>query len=271
MTSSFASVASPSTTSRHYSSNNSPASSSLSSSPSPLSTLPANSARSRPRIVIPPSRGGAVVSVPKTRSRHTAPATAKSRSQQQQHQQSAPNSSSIITTTTSNYSYHNTSSLSTMSSTNPFNDNNIPTPISPQSQPTSIIHAFPSRLSNTTVYVVIDPVTEEAAIINPVLDLDPLTNEIRTRHADRLLKFISDEGLTVKWILETALHVDRISACRYLQMQLQFVGDGVVPKVCVGENVFCTCGDEDDEEAALIESASSPTTTVDSRTTSTLR
>lgn len=121
----------------------------------------------------------------------------------------------------------------------------VTAPISPQSQPTAIVHAFPSRLSGTTVYIVIDPVTEEAAIINPVLDLDPLTNEIRTRSADRLLKFINDEGLTVKWILETALHRNRISACRYIQLMLQHIGDGTIPQVCVGENSFCTCGDDE--------------------------
>lgn len=123
----------------------------------------------------------------------------------------------------------------------------LTSPIDPQTMPQPVIHSFPARLSGTTTYVVIDPVTEEAAIINPVLDLDPLSNEIRTRSADRLLKFVNDEGLTVKFILETTLHRDRISACRYLQLMLKHIGDGVVPKVCVGENSFCTCGDDDDD------------------------
>ncbi|ETN46089.1 uncharacterized protein HMPREF1541_00273 [Cyphellophora europaea CBS 101466] len=125
----------------------------------------------------------------------------------------------------------------------------LTSPIDPQSMPQPVVHAFPSRLTGTTTYIVLDPVTEEAAVINPILDLDPLTNEIRTRSADRLLKFINDEGLTIKWILETTLHHDRISACRYLQLMLKHIGDGVVPKVCIGENSFCTCGDDPVEEA----------------------
>lgn len=126
----------------------------------------------------------------------------------------------------------------------------LTSPVDPKFMPQPIIHAFPSRLTGTTTYIVLDPVTEEAAIINPVLDLDPFTNEIRTRSADRLLKFVNDEGLTIKFILETTLHRDRISACRYLQLMLKHIGDGVVPQVCIGENSFCTCGDDSAHESA---------------------
>lgn len=126
----------------------------------------------------------------------------------------------------------------------------LASPIDPQSMPQPVVHSFPSRLTGTTTYIVIEPVTEEAAIINPVLDLDPLTHEIRTRSADRLLKFVNDEGLTVKFILETTLHRDRISACRYLQLMLKHIGDGVVPQVCVGENSFCTCADDSAEDSS---------------------
>ena len=131
----------------------------------------------------------------------------------------------------------------------------LTSPVDPQTMPQPVIHAFPSRLTGTTTYIVVDPVTEEAAVINPILDLDPLTNEIKTRSADRLLKFISDEGLTIKFILETTLHRDRISACRYLQLTLAHIGDGVIPKVCIGENSFCTCEDDSDIDSA---SPSSP-------------
>lgn len=135
----------------------------------------------------------------------------------------------------------------------------LSSPVDPQSMPQPVIHAFPSRLTRTTTYIVVDPVTEEAAIINPILDLDPITNEIRTRSADRLLKFVNDEGLTIKFILETTLHRDRISACRYLQLTLKHIGDGVVPKVCVGENSFCTCGDDSADESASAPSPPQPT------------
>jgi glyoxylase-like metal-dependent hydrolase (beta-lactamase superfamily II) len=120
----------------------------------------------------------------------------------------------------------------------------LTSPMDPQTMPQPVIHAFPSRVTGTTTYIVVDPVTEEAAIINPILDLDPLTNAIKTSSADRLLKFVNDEGLTIKYILETTLHRDRISACRYVQLALKHIGDGVIPRVCIGENSFCTCGDE---------------------------
>ena len=199
----------------------------LNDTPSSLDSSP-----TRPRITIPPSSSTPVF-VPKTRSRHRANSDPReSQSQLQPSNGSETNPQHTI-------------------ARKPLRMESPPTPtipFSPQSQPTAIVHAFPSRLSGTTVYIVIDPVTEEAAIINPVLDLDSLTNEIRTRSADRLLKFISDEGLTIRWILETSLHRDRISACRYIQLGLRHIGDGVIPKVCIGENSFCTCGDDSADE-----------------------
>jgi glyoxylase-like metal-dependent hydrolase (beta-lactamase superfamily II) len=50
-------------------------------------------------------------------------------------------------------------------------------------------------------YVVSDPITRRCAIIDPVLDFDPTSGATRTTSADRLLRHIEAQGLTLEWIL----------------------------------------------------------------------
>lgn len=50
-------------------------------------------------------------------------------------------------------------------------------------------------------YIVSDPVTREAALIDTVLDYDPSSGAISTTTADGILSFIEKHGLTIKYIL----------------------------------------------------------------------
>lgn len=66
-------------------------------------------------------------------------------------------------------------------------------------------------------YVVADPATSKCAIIDPVLDYDEKSGSIDTTHADELLAFVAERGLTVEWILDTHPHADHFSAADYLK------------------------------------------------------
>jgi glyoxylase-like metal-dependent hydrolase (beta-lactamase superfamily II) len=66
-------------------------------------------------------------------------------------------------------------------------------------------------------YVVTDPSTRKCAIIDPVLDFDPKSGSTRTTSADRLLRHIETQGLTLEWILDTHPHADHFSAAGYLR------------------------------------------------------
>ena len=59
--------------------------------------------------------------------------------------------------------------------------------------------------------------TQRCAIIDPVLDFDPTSGAVRTTSADRLLRYIEAQGLTLAWILDTHPHADHLSAARYLK------------------------------------------------------
>lgn len=66
-------------------------------------------------------------------------------------------------------------------------------------------------------YVVADPATKRCAIVDPVLDFDERSGATATTHADAILAYIREEGLTVEWILDTHPHADHFSAAQYLK------------------------------------------------------
>ena len=71
----------------------------------------------------------------------------------------------------------------------------------------------------TVSYVVSDPATGAAAVIDPVLDFDMKSGSTGTESADQVLAYLREHGLKVEWILETHAHADHLSAARYLQEQ----------------------------------------------------
>ncbi len=71
--------------------------------------------------------------------------------------------------------------------------------------------------TNTVSYVVHDPATKAAAIVDPVLDFTPRNGRTRTGSADRLLDSVKAHGLDLRYILETHAHADHLSAAHYLR------------------------------------------------------
>lgn len=72
----------------------------------------------------------------------------------------------------------------------------------------------------TVSYVVIDPATRAAAIIDSVLDFDPASGRTKTTSADRLIAHVTEKGAKVEWLLETHVHADHLSAAPYLKQKL---------------------------------------------------
>jgi glyoxylase-like metal-dependent hydrolase (beta-lactamase superfamily II) len=71
----------------------------------------------------------------------------------------------------------------------------------------------------TVTYVVHDPATRAAAIIDPVLDYNPRRARIGTDSADTVLAYVRDQDLKLAWLLETHAHADHLSAGHYLHEQ----------------------------------------------------
>ncbi|MDG3443205.1 MBL fold metallo-hydrolase [Nitrospirillum amazonense] len=82
------------------------------------------------------------------------------------------------------------------------------------------VQAFFDDATNTVTYLVTDPASGAAAIIDSVLDFDPKSGRTGTASADRIIAAVRARSLSVQWILETHIHADHLSAAPYLQRAL---------------------------------------------------
>lgn len=87
----------------------------------------------------------------------------------------------------------------------------------------------------TVTYVVADPASKRAAIIDSVLDYDPKSGRTAHTSADRVMAHVQQAGLTVDWLLETHAHADHLSAAPYLQQQLG-------GKIAIGQHICAVQG-----------------------------
>jgi glyoxylase-like metal-dependent hydrolase (beta-lactamase superfamily II) len=79
------------------------------------------------------------------------------------------------------------------------------------------IESFFDPATFTWSHVVMDPDSNQAAIIDPVLDYDPASGRTSTDSADAVIDFVRRKGLKVEWILETHVHADHLSGAGYLK------------------------------------------------------
>jgi glyoxylase-like metal-dependent hydrolase (beta-lactamase superfamily II) len=86
--------------------------------------------------------------------------------------------------------------------------------------PTPVVRSFFDEPTFTASYVVHDPVTRAAAIIDSVMDFDPASGRTDHGSAQAIIDYVRAEGLKVEWLLETHAHADHLSAAPFLQEQL---------------------------------------------------
>lgn len=80
-----------------------------------------------------------------------------------------------------------------------------------------IVKGFFDPRTFSIQYVAHCPETRQCAIIDPVLDFDEKSGATATHHADAILAYVAEHGLSVQWILDTHPHADHFSAARYLK------------------------------------------------------
>ncbi|KAK4656432.1 hypothetical protein QC762_310790 [Podospora pseudocomata] len=102
------------------------------------------------------------------------------------------------------------------------------------SEPT--IHPVFEQRTGTFQYLVVDSVTKDAVIIDPVLDYDKCSTTITTTAADGLLSLVREKGYRIVRILETHAHADHLTASFYLQRQLVKQQD-LKPPVGIGKRI----------------------------------
>ena len=92
------------------------------------------------------------------------------------------------------------------------------------------IQAFFDEPTNTVSYLVSDPVTKRAAVIDPVLDYDHRTGKASAKSAEVLLNAAATGNLSIEWVLETHAHADHLSGAPYVKLKTG-------AKVGIGEHI----------------------------------
>lgn len=108
-------------------------------------------------------------------------------------------------------------------------------------RPRPIVRSFFDEPTFTATYVVHDPVTRHAAIIDSVLDFDAAAGRTGTSAADAVLAYVASEDLVVDWLFETHAHADHLSAAPYLQQRLGgklAIGSGIVDVQAIFGKIF---------------------------------
>jgi glyoxylase-like metal-dependent hydrolase (beta-lactamase superfamily II) len=83
-----------------------------------------------------------------------------------------------------------------------------------------VVTGFFHEPTFSIAYLVEDPATKAAAIIDPILDYDEKSGRVSYESADALLTEIAKNGLKVEWILDTHPHADHFSSAVYLKDKL---------------------------------------------------
>lgn len=96
---------------------------------------------------------------------------------------------------------------------------------------TVTVHPIFDTDSHTITYVVSDPATKKCVVIDSVLDYHHKNVQTDTILADQVIAYITEQGLTNEWILETHMHADHISASSYLK-------DKVGGKKAIGDQII---------------------------------
>ncbi len=100
------------------------------------------------------------------------------------------------------------------------------------------IATFLHEPSDTFSYVVADPDTGCAAVIDPALDYDPWEGRITAHAVGEIFLYLTNNNLKVQWLLETHLHNDHLTAADFLKRQFPTaktaIGKGVrnIQKQC---------------------------------------
>lgn len=82
---------------------------------------------------------------------------------------------------------------------------------------TTEIEAFYDDRTSTLTYVVYDPETRDAVVVDPVLDYEPAASKVWTESVDRVLAFLRSNELKLHFVLETHAHADHLSGSQVLK------------------------------------------------------
>ena len=90
----------------------------------------------------------------------------------------------------------------------------------------------------TLTYIVSDPASKDAIIIDPVLDFDPASGTVSDESLKPILHYIAEEKLNIRAILETHAHADHLSSSQLLKQLFPQAILGISEKIKIVQKTF---------------------------------
>ncbi len=100
------------------------------------------------------------------------------------------------------------------------------------------IEAFFDPRTFTLTYVVSDPSSKDAIIIDPVLDYEPVGSKVSHESLGKVLTFVRKQELKVHAILETHAHADHLSGSQELKSALPGAKVIIGAKITAVQDLF---------------------------------
>lgn len=100
------------------------------------------------------------------------------------------------------------------------------------------IEAFFDSRTNTVTYLLFDALTQDAVVIDPVLDYNGSASEIFTESLDKLCAVIESRGLKLRMILETHAHADHLSGAQMLKKKFSQATVTVGERITLVQRMF---------------------------------
>ena len=102
------------------------------------------------------------------------------------------------------------------------------------------VKAFYDSRTFTVTYIVHDPATNDAVIIDPVLDYDPAASKVWAESVEQVIDYVRAEKLNVHYILETHAHADHLSGSQLLKRAFPQAKIAVGERITVVQQTFKT-------------------------------
>jgi glyoxylase-like metal-dependent hydrolase (beta-lactamase superfamily II) len=92
------------------------------------------------------------------------------------------------------------------------------------------IHPLYDPATFTLTYLVFDPESKDAVVIDSVLDYDPLASQTSTASVEKVAEALEQSGLRLHYVLETHAHADHLSGAQWLKRRFG-------AKTAIGEHI----------------------------------
>lgn len=80
-----------------------------------------------------------------------------------------------------------------------------------------LVHSFFDKSTSTWTYLVVDPSSGHAAIIDSVLEYDCASSTVGMESVKGLLAFVREKGYQIEKIMETHVHADHLTGAHVLK------------------------------------------------------